>query len=86
MTPLASLRQRLSSNVARPFLDAADDRFGSVLLKNPVSSQGRKTSRDMAQLDLEVPRAYLSTTFASPEFALIGCTEYCWQLTLSMTS
>jgi hypothetical protein len=29
MTPLASLRQRLTSNVARPFLDAADDRSGS---------------------------------------------------------
>jgi hypothetical protein len=61
-------------------------RCGSILLKNPVSSQGRKTSRDMARLDLEVPRAYLSTTFASPEFALVGCTESCWQLTLSMTS
>jgi hypothetical protein len=61
-------------------------RCGSILLKNSVSSQRRKTSRDMARLDREVPRAYLSTTFASPEFALIGCTESCWQLTLSMTS
>jgi len=57
-----------------------------ILLKNSVSSQGRKTSRDMARFDLEVPRAYLSTTIASPEFALVGCTESCWQLTLSMTS
>jgi hypothetical protein len=58
----------------------------SILLKNFVFSQGRKASRDMARLDREVPRAYLSTTFASPEFALIGCTESCWLLTLSMTS
>jgi hypothetical protein len=57
-----------------------------ILLKNAVSSPGRKISRDMARLDREVPRAYLSTTFASPEFALIGCTESCWQLTLSTTS
>jgi hypothetical protein len=66
--------------------DRANGGFGSILLKNSVSPQGRKISRDMERLDREVPRAYLSTTFASSEFALIGCTGSCWHLTLSTIS
>jgi hypothetical protein len=60
-------------------------RYRPILLKNSVSTQGRKISGDTARLDREVPRAYLSTTFASPEFAPIGSTESCWQLSLLMT-
>jgi len=55
--------------------DASQGPLLPILLKDSLSVQERKISRDMARLDREVPRAYLSTTFASPEFALIGCTE-----------
>jgi hypothetical protein len=58
--------------------------FGSILLKNPVSAQGRKISGDMARLDREVPRAYLPTAIVLRESSRIASARTCPQLSLSI--
>jgi len=57
-----------------------------ILLKNSVSARGRKISRDMARLDLEVPRDYRPKALASPESSLFGSMQTYRQFSLSTSS
>jgi hypothetical protein len=59
------------------------DRFGSNLLKNSVSAQGRKISGDMARLDHEVPRACRPTAIALCASSRFAYAKTCPQLSLS---
>jgi len=80
------LRRPVTLNVERPLLGAANDRSGSILLKNSVSAGGRKISRDMARFDREVPRGYRPKAFASPESSLFGSMQTYRQFSLATSS
>jgi len=67
----------------RSISDFCNVGFGSILLKNSVSAQGRKIPGDMARLDCEVLRGYRQKVPASPESSLFGSTETCWLFSLS---
>ena len=55
-----------------------------ILLKNSVSTQGRKISGDMARLDHEVPTAYRLTAIDLHESSRFASTKTCDQSPLAM--
>jgi hypothetical protein len=59
-------------------------RFGSILLKNSVSAQRRKISRDMPRFDRGVPRGYRPKAFASPGPSLFCLMKNHWRFSLAM--
>jgi hypothetical protein len=57
-----------------------------ILLKNSVSAQGRKISRDMARFDRKEPRGYRPKSLASPDSSLFGSMKTYWRFSRSTSS
>jgi len=58
--------------------------YWPILLKNSVSTQGRRILGDMARLAHEVPRAYRPTAISLRESSQIASAKTCPQVSLSV--